>query len=165
MDGTRVNKVPLVEIFTPEGEPYIPEHLNEDAKTCAQTIIDMFAKTNHLTKPDSYIISVFANAWAWHKAATEEINRDGFEPIVENRRGGQKPNPWFQIMREQAVLMLACSTRLYLSPADRMTLNIAHQRDIAESKFAGLIGRNPKAAIEVVRAGEDTEDDDSQTAH
>ena len=147
LDGTRVKRVPLVEIYAPEGAPYVPDHLNEDAALCAEQIIAAFEKSNSLRNIDSYVLSVFAQAWAWHKAAVEEMSRPGFEPIVESDKGVKKPNPWFQIMREQALLMLACSPKLYLTPADRMTLNVARQGK-EKSKFDGLIGGRLKEKID-----------------
>lgn len=145
IDGTRVKRTPLVEIFVPDGAPFIPPHLHDDAQLCAEQIIEVFSTVKHLSKLDSYLLSVFASAWAWHKQAMEAMNDPDFEPIVVSpKTGAEKASPWFAIAAQQANIMLAISPKLYLSPADRMTLNIGRQGDQPKSKFDGLLGRRGK---------------------
>lgn len=128
-----------VDIFVPEGAPFVPDHLNEDAQACAEHIIRSF-KTKRLTAPDSYALAVFATAWAWHKAATHEMSRPGFEPVVSGSTSNQAPNPWFKILNEQARVMLQYAQKLYLTPRDRAGLaGVGEEKP--PSKFDGLIGQ------------------------
>jgi len=146
MDGLRRKKIALVEVFVPEGLPFIPEHVHDDAQLCAEQIIAGFQKVKHLSSLDSYLITVFASAWAWHKKAMEMMNAPDFDPVITSGRfDTQKANPWFEIAATQAKLMLAIAPKLFLSPADRMTLNIARGEDEKPpSKFDGLFGNADK---------------------
>ena len=129
--------IPL-EIVTPEGAAFVPEHLHDDAQACAEHILGSF-KTKRIAAPDSYALAAFATAWAWHKAATHAMNAPDFEPIVPGSNGNLAPNPWFKILNEQARVMLAYAGKLYLTPADRASLvQIADEKP--RSKFDGLLG-------------------------
>jgi phage terminase small subunit len=139
LDGNPSRTAIPVDVFTPEGAPFVPDHLHEDAQVCAEHIIRTF-KTKRLTAPDSYVLSAFATAWAWHKAAAHEMNDPAFKPIVTGSTGQEVVNPWFKILNEQARIMLAFAAKLYLTPADRAGLPSGDQQQPA-SKFAGLIGQ------------------------
>jgi phage terminase small subunit len=92
-----------------------------------------------LSEPDSYALSCFAMAWAWHKHATIVMSEPGFEPVVTDRIGHQTVNPWFKILNESARVMLSWSHGLYLTPASRAAL--ARPQKGPASKFDGLIGQ------------------------
>lgn len=128
-----------IEIFTPEGAPFVPEHLSDDAQECADFIIRMF-KTKRLAAPDSYALAAFSVAWSWHKAAAHKMNAPDFKPVVTGSNGNKVPNPWFKILNDQSRVMLAWAAKLYLTPADRSSLASADQEKPV-SKFAGLIGQ------------------------
>ncbi len=59
----------------PRGAQFAPEHLPEDAAACAEQIIRAYP-AKRLGAIDSYVLSVFAVAWAWHKAATHAMVQD-----------------------------------------------------------------------------------------
>ncbi len=139
LDGNPGKRPIPIEIFVPDGAPFVPDHLAENAQVCAEFIIASF-KAKRLTAPDSYLLATFATAWAWHKAATHAMNAPDFEPIIPGSRGNLAPNPWFKILNEQARTMISLSAKLYLSPADRASV----KGSVAErprSKFDGLIGQ------------------------
>lgn len=132
-----------VEIFKPTGMPFVPEHLSDDAQACAEHIIKNFS-AKHLSSLDSYVLALFATAWAWHKHATHVMSAPGFEPIV-SRKGhdgvvGKVVNPWFKILNDQARLINAIAPKLFLTPSDRHMLLGADERP---SKFDGLLGPKP----------------------
>jgi len=137
IEGNPGKRAIPVDVFTPEGAPFVPEHLHDDAQACAEHIIRTF-KTKHLTAPDSYALAAFATAWAWHKAAAHAMNAPDFEPIVQGSKG-PIANPWFKILDAQARVMLAYAPKLYLTPADRASLVGAGQEK-PKSKFDGLLG-------------------------
>ena len=130
-----------VEIFKPVGMPFVPEHLSEDAQACAEHIIKNFSAKN-ISSLDSYVLSVFATAWAWHKHAAHVMSDPGFEPVVtqtdKNGITRNLPSPWFKILNEQARLMNTIAPKLFLTPSDRTALVRAGDEP---SKFDGLIGR------------------------
>lgn len=140
IEGNRSRTPIPVELFTPEGAPFVPEHLSEDAQVCAEFILRSF-KTKHLSAPDSFALAAFATAWAWHKAATHAMNAPDFMPVIEGSTGQQVPSPWFKILNEQARVMLSFATKLYLTPADRASLAGAVQEQ-PKSKFDGLLGQS-----------------------
>jgi len=139
LDGNPGKRAIPVDIFVPEGAPFVPDHLHDDAQACAEHIIRSF-KTKRLSAPDSYALAAFATAWAWHKAATHAMQAPDFEPIVPGSKGNLAPNPWFKILNEQARVMLAYAAKLYLTPADRASLKGADAEQPV-SKFAGLLGQ------------------------
>ena len=141
LDGNPSKRPIPVDVFVPEGAPFVPEHLPEDAQVCAEHIIRSF-KTKRLTAPDSYALAAFAAAWAWHKAAVHAMNSPGFEPLVSGSKGNLVPNPWFQILNGQSAVMLQWAKKLYLTPADRAALKSLGDPSAPKSKFAGLTGQN-----------------------
>ena len=129
-----------VEVFTPPGAPFVPEHLTDDAQTCAEHIIANFS-AKHISSIDSYALAVFATAWSWHKHAVHVMSDPSFQPIVSRKDGDgttrSLPNPWFKILNEQARVMATMAPKLFLTPADRQTLLGPGERK--PSKFDGLI--------------------------
>lgn len=140
LDGNPGRRPIPIEVFVPEGAPFVPEHLSDDAAACAEQIIRAYP-AKRLGAIDSYVLSVFAVAWAWHKAATHAMAAPDFQPVVPGSTGNLTPNPWFKILNEQARIMLAYAGKLYLTPADRAALKGADE-DKPKSKFEGLIGQN-----------------------
>jgi phage terminase small subunit len=132
-----------VEIFKPTGMPFVPEHLSEDAQACANHIINNYSAKN-ISSLDSYVLSVFAVAWAWHKHAAHVMSSPDFEPVVtrtdKNGITRTLPNPWFRVLNEQARMMNAIAPKLFLTPSDRQTLL---SRGEQPSKFDGLLGPKP----------------------
>lgn len=141
LDGNPSKRAIPVDVFVPEGAPFVPPHLHDDAQVCAEHIIRSF-KTKRLTAPDSYALAAFATAWAWHKAAVHAMNDPAFEPIVQGSKGNDVPNPWFQILNGQSAVMLQWAKKLYLTPADRAALKALGDPDKPKSKFGDLIGQN-----------------------
>lgn len=137
LDGNPSKRPILEDVFLPEGAPFVPEHLSEDAQACAEYILASF-RTKRMTAPDSYALAAFATAWAWHKAATHAMASPDFRPLVPGSTGNEVPNPWFKIANAQARVMLAYAAKLYLTPADRAGLRGAG--DQRPSKFEGLLG-------------------------
>ena len=78
-----LSRYPAVEAF---GEPFIPEHLCDNARGCIATIrLSMPARV--YSALDSFILSAFATAWALHKRAALEIANPDFTVIVKSKRG------------------------------------------------------------------------------
>jgi phage terminase small subunit len=143
LEGNPGRRAIIDDIVVPEGVPFVPEHLHEDAQACAEHILASF-KTKGMTAPDSYALAAFATAWAWHKAASHEMNSPDFQPIVPGSTGNLAPNPWFKILNEQARVMLAFASKLYLTPADRAGLRGAIEQP--KSKFDGLLGQTESSS-------------------
>lgn len=144
LDGNPTKRRIIDDIVVPEGVPFVPEHLHEDAQACAEHILASF-KTKGMTAPDSYALAAFAMAWAWHKAASHATAAPDFEAIITNAQGNLIPNPWFKILNEQARVMLAYAQKLYLTPADRAGLRGAVEQP--KSKFDGLLGQTESSHL------------------
>lgn len=121
----------------PDGDVYIPNYLQGDARDCFEMIVramppSMYAST------DVGGIAVYATAWADHKKATEALYVE--KSIVPGSTGNLQPNPWYKIKNEAARIMMAMGDRLGLDPKARAGLSAP--QDKPKSKFAGLIGSN-----------------------
>jgi phage terminase small subunit len=118
LEGSR-SPTKVVEIFAPRGLPFVPDHLNDDAQQCIRHIIANFS-SKHISSVDSYALSVFAVAWAWHKHAVQVMSEPGFEPVIgRTDKNGQSrviPSPWFKILNEQARLMNSIAPKTIFNP-------------------------------------------------
>jgi phage terminase small subunit len=139
LDGNPSRRPIPFDVFTPEGAPFVPEHLHDDAQACMEHVIRTF-RTKRLSSADSYGLAAFAMAWAWHKAASHAMNAPDFEPVVDGSRGGKVPNPWFKILTAMSAEMRSWATKLYLTPADRASLVLVGEEK-PKSKFDGLRGQ------------------------
>ena len=122
------------------GEPFIPEHLCDDARGCIEVIKQSMPSHIYSTL-DSFILAAFGTAWAIHKKAALAISDPNFKWIDKSKRGAGVESAWIKIARQQATLMASLGDRLGLDPKSRAALKMpdAKQR---KSKFAGLLGLN-----------------------
>lgn len=121
------------------GEPFIPEHLADDARGCIE-VVKASMPAGIYSALDSFLLSAFATAWALHKLAAHKINDPAFEHVFKvGDNGAQMQSPWLAILNKQAALMATLGDRLGLDPKSRAALKLpgAKQR---KSKFAGLLG-------------------------
>lgn len=120
----------------PDGDVYIPNYLEGDAKDCFEMIVAAMPPSTYAST-DVGGIAVYAVAWADHKRATEALKTE--PPLVPSSRGGLVANPWFRIRSDAARIMMAIGDRLGLDPKSRAGLSAP--QDKPKSKFSGLIGR------------------------
>lgn len=119
------------------GDVFIPEHIHEDAQACIEIIRSSMPPTTY-AKVDSFLLSVFATAWAKHKAATHMSNAPDFEWLVPNAAGTLTANPLLAIINNQAKVMMSAGDRLGLDPKARQGLRLPSEKP--KSKFDGLVG-------------------------
>jgi P27 family predicted phage terminase small subunit len=129
------------------GEPFIAEHLMEDARGCMEVVRQSMPPRIY-SALDSFILAAFATAWAIHKRATEEMTRRDFEWIVENSAGSETSSPWIKIANTQATLMASLGDRLGLDPKSRAALKLPAARQQREP-IESLIG--PKRSYASLR--------------
>lgn len=120
------------------GEPFIPEHLCDDARGCMD-IIKNAMPPNIYSALDSFILSAFATAWAIHKKATLVISDPKFQYTETTKRGAPTESPWIKMQRQQAALMASLGDRLGLDPKSRAALRMPGNTQ-RKSRFAGLLG-------------------------
>lgn len=121
------------------GDVFIPEHLDEDAAACIE-VVRSSMPAGVYARLDTYVLSVFATAWALHKRAAFEMTNPAFEHVGTNSAGNLAKNPWIEILNSQARIMMAAGDRLGLDPKARAALRLPKD-DQPKSKFAGLIGQ------------------------
>ena len=122
------------------GEPFIPEHLSDDARGCIE-VVKASMPSNIYSALDSFILSAFATAWALHKLAAHKINAPEFKHVFAvGDNGAEMQSPWLAILNKQAALMATLGDRLGLDPKSRAALKLPGAKQ-KKSKFDGLIGR------------------------
>lgn len=139
LDGNPGNRVIEASGIEALGEPFIPEHLADDARGCIECIKQSMP-ANVYSALDSYLLSAFATAWALHTLAAHKINAPDFQHVISvGENGAEAQSPWLAILNKQAALMATLGDRLGLDPKSRAALKLpsAKQR---KSKFAGLLG-------------------------
>jgi phage terminase small subunit len=122
------------------GEPFVPEHLSDDARGCIE-VIKASMPSKIYSALDSFLLSAFATAWALHKLAAHKINDPEFRHVFQVGDGGaEMQSPWLAILNKQAALMATLGDRLGLDPKSRAALKMPGAKQ-QKSKFAGLIGQ------------------------
>jgi phage terminase small subunit len=138
LDGNPGNRVIIDSGIEALGEPFIPEHLADDAQGCFE-VIKRSMPPKVFSALDSFALSAFAVAWAVHKRAAHEMNNPDFEWIVTSSQGTLQPSPWIKIANQQAALLASLGDRLGLNPKARAALHVDEAKPV--SKFDGLIGQ------------------------
>jgi phage terminase small subunit len=123
------------------GEPFIPEHLSDDARGCIE-VIKQSMPSNIYSALDSFILSAFAlpgRCTSWRP--TRSMIRNSNTSFAVGDNGAEAQSPWLAILNKQAALMASLGDRLGLDPKSRAALKLpgAKQR---KSKFAGLLGQS-----------------------
>ena len=132
------------------GQPFIPEHLSDDARGAFEIIASSMPDGVY-SALDTFLLSTFATAWAIHKKAAQQIAKPDFAWIVSNARGTLRHSPWISLMNNQALLMASLGDRLGLDPKSRAALALP-ERQGQQTKFAGLLGGQPSTVEEKRRA-------------
>ena len=123
------------------GEPFVPEHLMDDARGCIE-MIKRSMPDGIYSALDSYLLAAYGVAWAIHKAASLKISAPDFEHVTKvNEFGALAINPWLSVLNKQAMMMASLGDRLGLDPKSRALLRLPGAKQ-QKSQFAGLIGRN-----------------------
>lgn len=125
------------------GEPFVAEHLMDDARGCIE-VIKASMPSNIYSALDSFHLAAFAMAWAVHKRASHEINDPDFKWIVTNSAGSETQSPWIKMLNGQAAILASLGDRLGLDPKSRAALKLPGAKQ-KKSKFAGLLGQNGSA--------------------
>jgi len=89
------------------------------------------------SQADTFTLAAFAQAWAIHKRACQELMVPGFQYVVETRDGRQTSNRWIKILNEQSKVMAALGDRLGLNPKARVGIRLPSERQT--SRFGSLI--------------------------
>jgi phage terminase small subunit len=139
LDGNPTKRVIEISGIEALGEPFVAEHLEDDARGCIECIKQSMPGKVY-SALDSFLLAAFGAAWAIHKRAALKIQDPTFEFVLTTPGGAEMQSPWLQILNKQAILMASLGDRLGLDPKSRAALKLpsANQQ---KSKFAGLIGR------------------------
>ncbi|MGX9390524.1 P27 family phage terminase small subunit [Nitrobacteraceae bacterium UC4446_H13] len=121
------------------GEPFVAEHLMDDARGCIE-VIKQSMPSSVYSALDSFHLAAFGMAWAIHKKAALEISNPAFDWIVTNSAGSETQSPWIKMLNGQAAILASLGDRLGLDPKSRAALKLPGAKQ-KKSKFAGLIGQ------------------------
>ncbi|RUM99022.1 phage terminase small subunit P27 family [Pseudaminobacter arsenicus] len=136
--GKRKKRPPSVK---PDGDVYIPNYLDEDARQCFEMIVASMPPGTYAAT-DTGGIAVYAAAWSDHKRATEALKTE--PALVPGSTGNLTVNPWFKIKNDAARIMMSMGDRLGMDPKARAALALPEEKP--KSKFSGLIGQSAKKA-------------------
>ena len=122
------------------GEPFIPEHLMEDARGCIE-VIKLSMPPKVYSALDSFLLAAYGMAWAVHKKASHMIAAPDFKWIEINGQGTATQSPWVKILNQQAVVLSSLGDRLGMDPKSRMGMKLPGSRQQqGQSRFAQLLG-------------------------
>jgi phage terminase small subunit len=128
------------------GEPFIPEHLADDARGCIEVIRQSMPSSVY-SALDSFLLSAFGTAWALHKLAAHKISAPDFKQVYAvNETGALAQSPWIAILNKQALILASLGDRLGLDPRSRAALKLPSARQ-KRSKFAGLFGQGASSTV------------------
>jgi phage terminase small subunit len=127
------------------GEPFIAEHLKEDAPGCIEVIKSSMPQHVY-SALDSFLLAAFGMAWAVHKRAALEISNPNFEYVLPTPNGALQQSPWLHILNRQALTLATLGDRLGLDPKSRAALHLPQARQ-QKSKFDGLLGIRPDSLL------------------
>jgi len=123
------------------GEPFVAEHLMDDARGCIE-MIKQSMPDGIYSALDSFLLAAFGVAWAIHKTAVIKVSDPGFQIVYEmTESGALVQNPWLAILNKQALMMATLGDRLGLDPKSRALLRLPGAKQ-QKSQFAGLIGQS-----------------------
>lgn len=150
LDGNPTKNKKLLSLMGVEslGEPFVPEHLMDDARGCIE-VIKQSMPPRIYSSLDSFLLAAFGVAWAVHKQCVMMFSAPDFTLVVETfTEDGDvrtiKPSPVLGIMKEYSVLLATLGDRLGLDPKSRMGLSIqGTNQQTKNSKFAGLTETRP----------------------
>ena len=113
-------------------EPFIPEHLQDDARGCIEVIKRSMPRRVY-SALDSFLLAAFGLAWAMQKEAAIAMSAPGFKLI--NKSG--HISRWFAVFEKTTDKMLSLSAKLGLDPVTRQSMKVPGARQQV-SKFARL---------------------------
>lgn len=126
------------------GEPFVPEHLMDDARGCIE-VIKQSMPPKVYSALDSFLLAAFGMAWALHVKASHTINAPDFEWIVSNNAGTETQSPWIKILNQQSVILASLGDRLGLDPKSRMGMKLPGSKQSKnESRFGRLLGASER---------------------
>jgi phage terminase small subunit len=124
------------------GEPFIAEHLMDDARGCVEVIKRSMPRRVY-SALDSFLLAAYGMAWAMHKLAAHHIANPDFKLLGDTGVG--RLSKWLQVLDKQAMMMANLGDRLGLDPRSRASLKLPNARQ-QKSKFDGLIAQRTSSS-------------------
>ena len=122
------------------GEPFIPEHLPDDARGCIE-VIQKSMPPSVYSALDSFLLCGLRDGLG--RSTNGRRMRSAIPTLpspYRNSTGAQVPSPWIKILNQQATILASLGDRLGLDPKSRAALKLPSARQ-QRSKFEGLIGQ------------------------
>ncbi|HLU76136.1 MAG TPA: phage terminase small subunit P27 family [Nonomuraea sp.] len=122
VEGDRPDRINFDEPVPADGEVRAPDRLSDEARAVWDRIAPDLVARKVLTPWDVDSFATFCDAVARHRRAAARLDADG--EVVEGHRGVAAKNPWWQIWRDAADVMVKMGSRFGLNPADRTQLSV-----------------------------------------
>lgn len=125
----------------PDSTPYVPRHLNDEAKREWRRIIKVLMDLGLYTEVDRAALAMYCQAWGRWVEAERELVKQG--AVLTSDKGNLYQNPWLHVANKAWEQMRKVLAEFGLSPSSRSRLMLtAGERDLtlAEVLFADAIG-------------------------
>lgn len=125
----------------PDSTPYVPRHLNDEAKREWRRIVKVLMDLGLYTEVDRAALAMYCQAWGrWVKAERELVKKGA---VLISDKGNLYQNPWLHVANKAWEQMRKVLAEFGLTPSSRSRLMLtAVERDLtlAEVLFADAIG-------------------------
>lgn len=101
----------------PTNRPIPPEHLEGEALLEWHRVCDELHSQNRLEKVDRAVLTLYAETWATWQGALRHVAKYGAVIKLHNNVAGR--NPYYQVMRESALILRQLLADMKLTPACR----------------------------------------------
>jgi hypothetical protein len=125
------------------GQPFVAEHLVDDARGCIE-VIKQSMPPRIYSALDSFLLAGYGMAWAIHKFASHQIA--GLIQVEIDKEGPERLLQWVTVLDKQAMMMATLGDRLGLDPRSRSNLKLPNARQ-QKSKFEGLIAQRTLSSL------------------
>ena len=125
----------------PDSVPYVPRHLNTEAKREWRRIVKVLMDLGLYTEVDRAALAMYCQAWGRWVGAERELIKKG--AVLTSDKGNLYQNPWLHVANKAWEQMRKVLAEFGLTPSSRSRLMItAVERDLtlAEVLFSDVMG-------------------------
>lgn len=124
----------------PAGTPYVPRHLNEDAKGEWRRVVGILKDIGLYTEIDRAALAMYCQAWGRWVAAERKVQETHGE-ILASEKGGLYQNPWLHVANRAFEQLRKTMVEFGMTPSARSRVTAAQpyeQLSLADLLFEGV---------------------------
>jgi P27 family predicted phage terminase small subunit len=106
------------QFLAPDGVPYAPRVLSEEAKKEWRRIVRVLLEANLYTEADRAALMMYCQAWGRWLEAEKQLEATG-GPILVSEKGGLYQNLWLSVAQKAAAEVRRLISEFGLTPASR----------------------------------------------